>query len=81
MPKAAPPPPASCLHEIGETAGKIWQALSKNGSMSVAKLVDQIGGNRDVVMQAVGWLAREGKLAITETKRGKTLALVAETKG
>jgi hypothetical protein len=43
--------------------------------MSMAKLVERVGGNRDVVMQAVGWLAREDKLEISETKRGKTLAL------
>jgi hypothetical protein len=72
---AAPAPSASCVHEIGETAGTVWQVLNKHGSMSVAKLVERIGGNRDVVMQAVGWLAREGKLDISETKRGKTLAL------
>ncbi len=81
MPKAAavraiePAAPPSCLHEIGETAGQVWQALNKKGSLSVAKLVEHVGGNRDVVMQAVGWLAREGKLEINETKRGKTLAL------
>jgi len=73
---AAPPaPPVSCVQEIGETAGNVWQSLNKHGSMSVAKLVERIGGNRDVVMQAIGWLAREGKLDISETKRGKTLAL------
>jgi Winged helix-turn-helix domain (DUF2582) len=84
MPKAAAAPvptpaqPASCIHEIGETAGTIWQALNENGAMSIAKLVERIGGNRDVVMQAVGWLAREGKLEISETKRGKTLSLKEE---
>jgi hypothetical protein len=71
----APAPPALCVDEIGETAGTVWQVLNKHGAMSVAKLVERIGGNRDVVMQAVGWLAREGKLEISETKRGKTLAL------
>jgi hypothetical protein len=78
MAKAAatpPAPPVSCVQEIGETAGKVWHALNKHGSMSVAKLVERIGGNRDVVMQAVGWLAKEDKLDISETKRGKTLAL------
>jgi winged helix-turn-helix protein DUF2582 len=75
---AAPPADLSCIQEIGETAGKVWQALSKNGSMSVAKLVDRVGGNRDVLMQAIGWLAREDKLEISETKRGKTLALKTE---
>ncbi len=80
MPKAAaaPAPPASCIHEIGETAGNVWQVLNENGPMSLAKLVERIGGNRDVVMQAVGWLAREGKLDISETKRGKSLTLKDE---
>jgi Protein of unknown function (DUF2582). len=85
MPKAAAPasapnssPPTSCIHEIGETAGTIWQTLNDNGAMSLAKLVERIGGNRDVVMQAVGWLAREGKLGISETKRGKSLSLKEE---
>ena len=47
------------------------------------ELVERVGGNRDVVMQAVGWLAREDKLEIGETKRGKTLALkeVANVEG
>jgi hypothetical protein len=78
MPKAsAPQAKVSCLHEIGETAGKIWQALNKHGAMSVAKLVERVGGNRDLVLQAVGWLAREDKLDISETKRGRILSLRA----
>jgi hypothetical protein len=75
-PTAAPPAAnSSCLNEIGETAGQIWQTLNRHGPMSMAKLVERVGGNRDVVMQAVGWLAREDKLEISETKRGKTLTL------
>ena len=52
---------ASCLGQIGDTAGEIWHALNDNGPMSLAKLFERVGGNRDVVMQGVGWLAREGK--------------------
>jgi hypothetical protein len=79
MPKATmPPPPVSCVHEIGETAGKVWKTLNQHGSQSVAKLVERVGGNRDVAMQAMGWLAREGKLEISETKRGKVVALKEE---
>jgi Winged helix-turn-helix domain (DUF2582) len=29
-------------------------------------------------MQAVGWLAREGKVDITETKRGRVVSLCEE---
>jgi hypothetical protein len=69
---------SSPVQQIGETAGAIWHALNENGSLSYAKLVEQVGGNRDVVMQAVGWLAREGKVEITETKRGRVLSLREE---
>ena len=69
--KTAPSP----IDQIGETAGKIWHALHKEGPLSVAKLVETVELNRDLVMQAIGWLAREGKLVISETKRGRTLAL------
>jgi hypothetical protein len=49
--------------------------------MSVAKLVETVELNRDLVMQAIGWLAREGKLQITETKRGRFLALSEQSNG
>jgi hypothetical protein len=65
----------SAVQQIGEVAGTVWHVLNENGSLSLAKLVERVGGNRDVVMQAVGWLAREGKIEITETKRGRVLAL------
>jgi hypothetical protein len=68
----------SAVQQIGETAGAVWHALSDNGSLSLAKLVERVGGNRDVVMQAVGWLAREGKIEITETKRGRVVSLKEE---
>jgi hypothetical protein len=66
---------SSAVQQIGETAGAVWHALNENGSLSLAKLVEHVGGNRDVVMQAVGWLAREDKIDITETKRGRIVSL------
>ena len=65
----------SAVQQIGETAGAVWHALSDNGPLSLAKLVERVGGNRDIVMQAVGWLAREGKIDIAETKRGRVVSL------
>ena len=66
---------SSAVNQIGETAGSVWHELNENGPLSLAKLVERVGGNRDVVMQAIGWLAREGKIDITENKRGKTVSL------
>ena len=65
----------SCISEIGETAGKVWQALHSKGPLTMAKLVKEIDAPRDVVMQALGWLAREEKLEIDEDGRTRTVSL------
>jgi hypothetical protein len=65
----------SGVQQIGETAGAVWHALHDHGPQTLAKLVERVGGNRDLVMQAVGWLAREGKVEISETKRSRVVAL------
>ena len=70
---------SALIEQIGETAGRVWHALHKEGPLSVAKLVESIEVNRDLVMQAIGWLAREGKLQISETKRGRILSLSEHT--
>ncbi|MBP88538.1 MAG: hypothetical protein CMJ64_17785 [Planctomycetaceae bacterium] len=63
------------VEQIGETAGVVWHCLSENGAMSMTKLVKSIDAPRDTVMQAVGWLAREDKVTIDETTRGRVVAL------
>lgn len=64
-----------CLGQIGETAGDIWRLLDGNGPMSTAKLVKELDVPRDVVMQALGWLAREDKIAIEEDARSRVVSL------
>ncbi len=72
---------ASLVDQIGDAAGKVWHALHKDGSLSIARLVETVELNRDLVMQAIGWLAREGKLHFTETKRGRLLSLIELSNG
>lgn len=60
---------------IGETAGAVWQALSSQGKMSLAKLVKTVGEPRDTVMQALGWLAREDKIWIEDEGRSRMVSL------
>ena len=60
---------------IGETAGDVWCLLDKSGEVPLTKLVKKINAPRDVVMQAVGWLARENKLQIEEDGRSKLVSL------
>jgi hypothetical protein len=66
---------SAAIDQIGNKAGEVWHALHDHGPMSLAKLVERVGGNRDVVMQAIGWLACERKLDIAETKRGRVVSL------
>ncbi len=65
----------SCVMQIGETAGEIWTLLSENGPMNLAKLVKAVDEPRDTVMQAIGWLAREGKLIIEDEGRSRIISL------
>ena len=59
------------LEQIGDVAGVLWHHLSENGPRSLTQLAKEIDAPRDVIMQAVGWLAREDKLSIEEDARGK----------
>ena len=63
------------VDRIGLVAGEVWHLLHEAGSQSPTQLADRIKAPRDLVMQAVGWLAREGKLQIQEQGRRKTVAL------
>lgn len=67
--------PFSPVTEIGNTAGGVWKMLADNGPMSLAKLVKAMGQPRDIVMQALGWLAREDKIWIEEQKRSRIVSL------
>ena len=62
-----------CIEQIGETAGQIWNVLAQEGPQPIAKLVKQVDAPKDVVMQGIGWLAREGKIAIDEESRSRRI--------
>ncbi len=57
-----------CQAQIGETAGAIWRALAESGPLSQAKLIKKVGEPRDLVMQGLGWLAREDKINIDDSR-------------
>lgn len=63
---------------IGEAAGIVWKHLSESESpLTLAALKKSSGLKADEVAAAIGWLAREGKLAF-ETERRRTLIMLAE---
>ncbi len=59
--------------DIGAVAGEIWALLCQSDGQTLATLKKSIHAPPDVVVAAVGWLAREDKLEFTST--GRTLKI------
>jgi hypothetical protein len=55
---------------IGVTAGEIWLLLGEKGETSIPQLIQLLKEDDSIVYQALGWLAREGK--INSVLKGKT---------
>jgi Winged helix-turn-helix domain (DUF2582) len=54
---------------VGETAGKIYQALSSGGPQTVSQLKKKVDGSGELVNFALGWLAREDKIEMVQEKK------------
>jgi hypothetical protein len=63
---------------IGETAGTVWQYLKENGRTTLTTLERGIRAPTEAVLMAVGWLAREGKLELSQEKRTVYVRLTEE---
>lgn len=59
---------------IGEAAGKVWQALNK-GPLVASDIPKATKLPADLTNQAIGWLAREGKLTTVTSAKGTALKL------
>ena len=83
-PKAKPkteekPAPLSSLTGValvGDIAGHVWHYLDQQGAVTFTQLAKEVDAPRDQLMQAIGWLAREGKLEIHENGRSRSVSLV-----
>jgi hypothetical protein len=63
------------VREIGALAGRLWHLLSSNGGSNPTRLGRELGATPGDVNRAIGWLAREDKLAFLQTTRGETIQL------
>ena len=61
--------------EIGSTAGMIWRTLDAKGELSLAQLKKEVNGKAPIFDWAIGWLAREDKVVITQEKRSFCIRL------
>jgi hypothetical protein len=63
------------FEQIGDTAGNVWRALETKGPQSLGALKKNVKAPGDLVLMAVGWLAREEKLALEQKGRTQLLRL------
>jgi len=61
---------------IGEAAGTVWRYLKDNGPATTTQIQKGIGADAALTNQALGWLAREGKVTAERQKHTTTFALV-----
>jgi len=60
---------------IGETAGKIWKFLSQHGEANLNQIKKNVKADPNLILQGIGWLAREDKLSIEKKARFVTYVL------
>ena len=48
--------------KIGEMAGRVWKILGEKEEIAVSKLPQILKEKGEIAYQALGWLAREGKI-------------------
>ena len=63
-------------NEIGDTAGVLWELLSKKGSLTITQLTKQSRKDEFMVAAAAGWLARENKIDLAKSGRAIRASLV-----
>lgn len=57
--------------KIGETAGKVYHVLEggEKNLTTLTKILKKEGYNENIVIMAIGWLAREDKVDIIKNNR------------
>ena len=57
------------IQSIGETAGKVWEFLNEKGESNIIQLMQGVEADAGLILQAIGWLAREDKLRIEKKEQ------------
>jgi hypothetical protein len=61
---------------IGTSAGKIWRVLKKSDEVAISKLTKMLKESDTITYQALGWLAREGKIEYRSEGRTTFVSLI-----
>ncbi len=64
--------------KIGHAAGISWQYLEQHGVTTLSKLKQGTKLSDQLLLMALGWLARENKLNLVQQKRSLKISLKAD---
>lgn len=62
--------------QVEVAADFIWIRLHANGEMMLRRLRSLLRMEKSLFYQAIGWLAREGKISITKAGWSRKISLV-----
>ena len=62
--------------QIGNNAGKVWEFLDKNQVSSVFEIMKALSMEKQDVLMALGWLARENKIYFYGDARDFKIAII-----
>jgi Mn-dependent DtxR family transcriptional regulator len=63
------------IQSIGDTAGEVWSFLNEKGEVTLSQLKRGLKVDPNLILEAIGWLAREDKLRIEKKGRYVTYSL------
>jgi hypothetical protein len=69
------PQQAISIEQLGHVAGEVWRFLDSGNGQSLATIKKSIDAPNDLVLAAIGWLAREDKLNFSNNGRSVTISL------
>lgn len=66
------------IQQIGENAGRVWNHLREHPGRQLDQVSKELKLKDSLTFMAIGWLAREGKLAFKEDGKRPRVSLAAE---
>jgi len=68
------------ITQIGMAAGAIWQFLDEHGKSRLSEMVEDLRESEELLLMALGWLAREGYVVVSLEGADYRVALRNERK-
>ena len=66
---------AISAEQLGQVAGDVWRFLNNENGQNLTAIKKAIDAPNDLILAAIGWLARENKLNFSNRGRSVTISL------